>query len=557
MNYFFNEKYFYITNDLSSSDRAEVPGDKYYLFGHCFTENDILKDKELTKSEFDYIRKNHERLSGLFVCIGIISGKIEVFVDPLVQYPVFYYKENGVLAISNKVSMLAKCHYSKPSLTFLFDYMVYRGPLRGLTPVDSIKMLRFDDLQFGSGFSLDCEELTVHKTSLLFKKDLSYEEALTRLAQNIKTRASIIANKFNYIECALSGGIDCRIVASAFLDYDNVYYYSLGFDSQDRLCFEALTDKFELNKLTEIKYYGRAIQSVAYRARMIDDLNGIKLHSYGGYMNYGRTVGPQGCRLTGYFGEYIGHKLPFGNISPKDGTVIRAPHIDNFPMSVLKEIEEYSVSFWNFNARHDRFGESEREINQLFYINSRGVSHFGMNSVSDNRYINSFNILYDPVALRVSELSPYTDNEDDKGATCIDLICKISGPEFALFPYESRKIPKYRNFDYVPEFNCFERHVFEHKELEPIKKVNYAMPEIGKWDMLKIPSSIVRAVDILNQNAFDDFFDDFPYLIYLRSFHNDKLCQMQQEVLCNFLLCNHLFSKVHADFDRFEGNPLI
>ncbi|WP_341938840.1 hypothetical protein [Marinimicrobium sp. C2-29] len=540
---FFEEKYFYITNDTDSTGRLNELEDQYFLYGHCFTDSDILKDQALTRSEFEYIRDNHDELSGLFVCVGVVDGNVELLVDPLVQYPVFYVENDGAFAISNKLSELSRDYYDKPNMKYLFDSLIYRAPLRGLTPVNSIKMIQFDDLQEGSHFKGDYGALKIYKTNLLFRKGISYEEALSTLADKIRNRASIIAKKFDYIECQLSGGLDCRMVASAFLDYDHVRYYSFGTDSQDRLCFESLSKKFNLKKADKIKFYGSGTHTAAYRVKMLDDLNGLKLHTYGGYMNYGQPVAPNGCRLTGYFGEYIGHKLPSANISPADGSIVDAPHIDFLPKEAIKVAEEYSRPFWKYYSTPDRCGKSSRAINQLFYLNNRGPSHFGMNSVADNLHDSSFNVLYDPMAITVSELSGYSDYENKEGATCLDLICKLGGVEFALFPYENRRIPYYRNFDYVPEVNCFEKNVFDVQDVEAFKKERHAMPSLSGFDILRDSRKPTSSVEILNDSSFDDFFDAYPKLSHLRKPQPHRPLQIHQEILCNFLLADRFFAQ--------------
>ncbi|NYS60323.1 hypothetical protein [Vreelandella salicampi] len=539
---YLNQKDFLITNDWRAEKPEKNLENKYIIYGHCFTDDGILKNRYISKTEFDYIKRNHWKLSGLFVCIGLQDGIIDVLIDPLVQYPVFYVEQNGIFALSNKLSNLSKLYYDKYNIDYLFDSLIYEAPLRGMTPVKSVKMLQFDNLQIGSQFQNSRPGLTIHKTNILSRKDLDYSEALETLADNIKKRAKIISESFEYIECQLSGGLDCRIVAAAFKNYDNIFYYSFGLDSQDRLCFEDLADKFGLRKTSKIRFFGSGIRNAAYRIKMIDDLNGIKLHTYGGYMNYDEPIDIKGCKLSGYFGEYIGHKLPSAYISPEDGSIIKFPHIDALPERAYKVANEYSMPFWTYNLECGRYKTSKRAVNQLFYLNNRGPSHFGMHSAADNVHDSSFNILYDPVAITVSEQSPYSDLENKEGATCVDLICSIAGLDFGLFPYEGRRIPRYREFDWVPEINCFDGYSFSARKVEQIQREHSIAPDLSHWDALGDSDKTSTSAEILNNKLFDTFFRDFPELAYLRNLQFTWPYRQHQEILCNFLLADYFYS---------------
>jgi hypothetical protein len=550
-NYYFNENYFLISNDINTG--IKMPSnrqDKYYIFGYCFTDDDILKNQELTLTQFEYIKTNHSKLSGVFVCVGVTDGEIDLMIDPLVQQPVFYFYKDDILTISNKLSILSSLYYDGPSYQYLFDSLIYEAPLRGLTPVENLKMIQFDDLQKDSRFQSQTANLIIHKTDLLLRKDLAYEDALNILAHNINQRAKIISDKYKYIECQLSGGLDCRIVASAFLNYDHVKYYSFGSDSQDRLCFEELSKKFDLPQISNIKYFGEGVVNAAYRMKMTDDLNGLKLHTYGGYMNYGSAVDDSGCKLTGYFGEYIGgHKVPSACISPIDGSLVKASHVMQLPEYAYGYCDDYSLEFWKYHSKPDRYGSSKRAINQLFYMNNRGASHFGMHSAADNVNDNSFNILYDPIALTLSEVSPYSDHENKEGATCIDLICKLGGEAFALYPYEGRKIPKYRDFNQVPDFNCFEKHIFEYREVNVVQREKLIHPSVAEYDLLGDSGSVTSNVDILKRSDFDAFFTEHGGFLYLREQQSTWALKQHQEILCNFLLANMFFRNKNKKFN--------
>lgn len=535
-------KFFVVSNGINLSlPKVDKSVDSYYIFGHCFSDNDILKDRALSKNEYDYIKINHEKISGLFVCIGVESGVVNVIIDPLVQYPVFFIEKNGCFTVSNKLSLISAEYSLNYNINYLYDSLIYEAPMRGGTPLKEVRMFQFDDLQDGSILG-KYDGLVLYKTSLVLKSGLDYQTVLTRLVGNIRSRAKIIADRYKYIECQLSGGLDCRIVAAAFKEYRNVYYYSFGSDSQDRLCFEDLADRFSLNKITKIKFFGAGVRNAAMRLKMVDDLNGIKLHTYGGYMNYDYPVDSGGCKLSGYFGEYLGHKLPSAYISPENGHVVMTDHIKALPDSAYKVAEDYSVPFYLKNSRSDIYGKSTRAITQLFYMNNRGPSHFGMHSVADNLHDCSYNVLYDPLALTLSELSPYSDAQNKDGATCIDLIAELGGLDFALFPYEGRKIPLYKDFGDIQKPNCFTGYRFEKRPVEQISRIHNLVPDVSKYDLFGDSKVTASCYEILNREVFDIFFTTHSELAYLRREQDLWPYKQHQEILCNFLLSVYLFN---------------
>ena len=50
----------------------------------------------------------------------------------------------------------------------------------------------------------------------------------------------------------------------------------------------------------------------------------------------------------------------------------------------------------------------------IFYLNNRGLSHYSCHSLCDNKYGNSFDILYDPINIELVSKCPYTDHEINK-----------------------------------------------------------------------------------------------------------------------------------------------
>ena len=72
-----------------------------YLFGYCFSQTDLLKNQKISISQYDGIARTHEENSGLFCAIKYKDGDIELTVDPLTQYNLFYINNNGLIALGS------------------------------------------------------------------------------------------------------------------------------------------------------------------------------------------------------------------------------------------------------------------------------------------------------------------------------------------------------------------------------------------------------------------------------------------------------------------------
>ena len=106
MQIFLKNNEFIISNKL----KDDIKNNIIYLFGYCFTEENIIKNREITIDEYEKIKNNRNILSGIFFVICQIENKIEVIIDPLVQYNIYYYFNNDELAISNNLFKIAKLH---------------------------------------------------------------------------------------------------------------------------------------------------------------------------------------------------------------------------------------------------------------------------------------------------------------------------------------------------------------------------------------------------------------------------------------------------------------
>jgi hypothetical protein len=158
--------------------------------------------------------------------------------------------------------------------------------------------------------------------------------------------------------------------------------------------------------------------------------------------------------------------------------------------SYESELFDYHDYVEQFKSRH-RF-RRRTSFNDYFYINNRGKGHYAAHSLADNRNVASIDILYDYINILLVEKCPYTDFEIDKNAISIDLIYEFDS-QLALFPYDSRKIPNFKEFSETPIINCFDGYEFPSQDLPDF---NIKRPSI------KLNENIIDFVEDLNIKGY-------------------------------------------------------
>ena len=444
---------------ISNKLKHGIKNDIIFLFGYCFTEKNIIKNRKITIDEYKYIKNNRNILSGIFFVICKTENKIEVIIDPLVQYNVYYYFNNNELTISNNLFKIAKLHNLKvENEDYIKDITLLENPLCGDTIVKNIYFLQYDDI-YNSKFSEKIKKIIpmeyANFTFLEMKNDIydkiEYDKLIDVYIRKLKDRAKIVSINYDEVYISLTGGVDSRLATSLFLEYDNVYHYCYGNGTrQDRLVSEYIIKKMNLKSKIDIPIVGNKTNSLKHILKCIEETSCQKPY-LNLYIN--GKINKNICNITGYFGEILGCSS-IANTNNNEYKKCKQNYIDR--------IENYG------------YNKNEHELSESIYLNNISLSHFACHSIIDNIYGSSFDILIDPILNEITKKCSYERLHIIKKVILIDIMYKIN-PELAMIPYDNRVIPKYRHFENIPTFNCFDRHIFD---VNPdIKDFNYIRPK--------------------------------------------------------------------------------
>lgn len=512
-----------------------LEADRSFLFGYCFLHDAIVKNGELTKDQHRYIANNHSTISGIFAAISKTGNTIRVTLDPLVQYSVFYYCNGREITFSNDIFLISKLHGLR---TFddhhLFDIIAYQSPLRGLTTLSNVCAVQHDDLSGAAPVNKHKPSFPHKRGNLTFDSISSspysggkYADLLRIYIANLNRRARIVAERFAEVHCQLTGGADSRLVLSSFMKYDNVYYYCYGDGtSQNRLCYEALVKSLNLKKSKEILFCGQALVNSSLIFRGLRDTNCRKLNTLNTYMNSDAFVYPDKCKITGYYGANISG----GVVLPPSETRTNAR-----TSPITPECFTYHDYVTAMKTRHGHLRRAA--FNDAFYINNRGPSHYAAHSLADNLKSHSFDILYDPINLELVRKCPYDDAHIDKNAISVDLIY-VNHPSLALFPYEGRTIPRYREFRDTPLLNCFDGLEFAQRDL-PSMTAKRPSVNIAALDILNKGAGYASVGSMLGYDECADIFNRYPSLAYLKD-GTSSTSTLLLYYIFSTILCNHL-----------------
>lgn len=471
-----------------------------FLYGYCFTDNSFIKNRDLTFEEYNYITEHRNEISGIFVVIHIINNQISFIIDPLVQYNVYYYFDNTNLTISNNIFNIAKIHnLHNENLQYFKNYIVKQTGLAGNTLIEKVSIMQYDDIyhhDFSKKFKMviphNFENFTILKMDNNIYNDLDYSELKELYLKKLLLRSEIIKNNFDEINISLTGGLDSRLITSLFMNHENVYYYCFGDGkSQDRLVSDYIINQFNLKSKQNVYVVGNKVKTVGDILQCIQDTNCQKM-SLDLYIN--GKINDKICNLTGYYGTNISGGIPVKicQYYTKEFFSFEHNYVDNFN------------SYYSINNRN-------AIINDLFYLNNRGLSHYSCDSIANNKYANCFDLLIDPINLKLIEKCPYNDNYINSGVVSIDIIYMID-KKLALLPYDNRIIPKYRDFEYIPESNCFQKHIFE----ETPEKINYnyIRPIVKKRNFNLLKDKLGCYINyIINDNELQYIYTKYGFLL--------------------------------------------
>lgn len=519
---FINEKDFLISNfDISDavSDRIYKYWNCYdsitHIFGYGFLDNNHKQYEKLSQDEFKWLKCNNIDASGIFCALNYHKGKVEICIDPLCQFNIFYYMVGDNFTISSSIEMIRDVHNIREiDDDFLFDQIAYLSIMRSKTILKDVSFLQFDDLYYQEkkevNYLLKYQNIEFVIPNYHKYDQLSYESLLMLYNQRLANRAKIITNKFDEIECQLTGGADSRLALSAFLDIgkEKLRCHVIGDGhSQDRLIFEELLSALNVKPVDKMRVLGRNPSNSASWFKTLGGVNYLKLNNNSLCMNGTINLDYSICKITGYYGVNVsgGVGFPPKNTENND-------RIKNIPSACFTYHDYVS----DFRDRHKSIREAA--LNDRFYINNRGKSHYAAHSIVDNKYISSIDILYDFINLLLVEKCPYKDIDINKCAISVDLIY-LKYPQLAMFPYNNRKIPKYRWFENIPLINCFDGYTFKYKELDSLPA---ELPKVdaNSTDYLHAKNTVESLSTLFEHNLIKSEVKKYPELDYLTKQYN-------------------------------------
>ncbi|MFM5068532.1 hypothetical protein ACEUBL_05495 [Aeromonas veronii] len=481
-----------------------------HLYGYCIDSTKIYKNQDITKSEFDDLLEQNIEVCGIFSAVKFDNKVIELVLDPLCQFNIFYYSNgqdfvlsSSLLAIREFLSIDSVC------TSFLYDQIAYQSPMRGLTILKDVYYIQFDDLENSSDSRSEfqvldsCISVKINRPKYDFYSRLTYNDLLDLYVKRLNKKAQIVATHFDCVHIQLTGGADSRLAFSSFSQYDNVecYVYGGG-DSQNRLIFEEITRAKNVRSASSIRFVGQPLNNIARISKSLNDSNFFKFNNLNTCMNGVIDESKTYCKITGYYGA---------NIS---GGVVLPPHNTSLNQRLNKIPEDlftYHDYVSSFKFRHRNLRPAS--FNDRFYINNRGKSHYGAHSIADNKYVNAVDILYDYINILLVERCPYSDSDIDRNAITIDLIC-LNDKQLALFPYDNRRVPKYRYFDDIPLINCFDGYEFQTRDVNEFEVVRPVV-DTEKFQFLDSGNSFMSNKQILNFCKVFDSAEKYGHLRYL------------------------------------------
>lgn len=534
-----DDENFLITNSSSEFPRMEKRKEFSRLYGYLFTDTDVVKNCSLEKAEAEYLAKNKSTISGIFCAVIVKGEEVRLFVDPMVQYNIFYCFHGGGLSISNSILLLREfCGVSEIDGDYLFDSIAYTSPLRGRTVLKGVYALQYDDLLYPDShvsykprLGLGQGNLHIVPPDFRVYDGFGYYQLKRMFLEGLNRRAAILSEKYEEVQIQLTGGADSRLALSSFLNHRNksCYVYGDG-TSQNRLVFEQIVNSLRLRVSKNSPYVGKSLGSTALIIKGLVATNFRKLNNLNTYVNADRFVASSMCKVTGYYGANVcgGVSLPPGDLKKNGRTGKFRPEL-------------FSYHDYVDHMRRVHSGLSGPAFADIFYLNNRGPSHYAAHSVADNQRCNSYDILYDPINLFLVRSCPYTSEHINRNAITIDLIHE-NNSMLALFPYDSRKIPIYREFREVPLINCFDGFSFPERDLQPLVFVRHES-DFRDFDILQEGGRHVTMDDILSNEVFHSFYSRYETLEEVKRADNLTKTVVAYFLLASLAVTNLAFSR--------------
>ena len=145
----------FILSDSNHIEKSIIPNEYklvdegFFLFGYAILKNKILKNQEISEEDYNNIKNNNIDVSGIYCCIKA-GRKAEINLDPLVQYPIFYSLRKGLIISSNIFLMNKILKIEKVCDQYLFDQIAYNSPLRGLSLIEGVFQIQYNDIYYNN-----------------------------------------------------------------------------------------------------------------------------------------------------------------------------------------------------------------------------------------------------------------------------------------------------------------------------------------------------------------------------------------------------------------------
>ncbi|MDN3651810.1 hypothetical protein QWY77_03395 [Thalassotalea ponticola] len=496
------------------------------LFGYCLNSEDYFRNEAIDEDCFSALKKQNIDLSGVFLALNLNEHSAELVIDPLCQFNIFYYSDGTKFAVSSCLEALSKYVALKDiNVTYLYDQIAYQSPMRGETILKDVFYIQFDDISYNQSSRKEFTFVDSHPLISINRPDydkydhFSFSDLKKLYAQRLNSRANVVANTFDKVSLQLTGGADSRLAVSSFSKFDNIecYVYGNG-ESQDRLIFEEIIKARNISPATNVRFIGQSLSTPYRIVKGLKDSNFLKLNNLNTYMNGPIPGDAKYCKITGYYGANIS-----GGVA--------LPPSDTSSNARLKNIPEHLFTYHDyveeFSQRNNKLRPSA--INDLFYINNRGKSHYAAHSIAENKNVASIDILYDFLNLLLVKKCPYSDWEIDKNAISIDLIYE-NDKALALFPYDNRAVPKYRLFEDIPLINCFDGYRFQSKKVKDFDVVRPQV-EFENYGFLVKGSEFLSTQEMLNLSELNEIAKSYDGLSYLT-----QQADIQANIYLYFLL---------------------
>lgn len=533
--YFYNDGLNFIFSNFTSfrdfAPLARSSDNSNFLLGYCFANGNHFRNQEVDDDTAFFIESNNVEISGVYCLVSTLGSALKLSLDPLCQYNIFYYLTDNGFAVSSSIDFLSDylglCQVDEE---YLYDQLAYQSPMRRKSILKDVSYICFDDLRNASSSkviaSLAAFGVTFNIPNYNKYDELNYAELLDVYIRRLNERAEILSSKFDEVHIQLTGGADSRLVLSSFLNFSNKKCYVYGDGaSQNRVIFEHLLKGLGIDRVDNILFVGQPLVNSSRMFRGLKDSNYLKFNNLNTYMNVGLSNNLNICKVTGYYGANVS-----GSVVLPPPSTIANKRLDKIPEN------KFSYHSYVNDFKLSNSGLRRAEFNDLFYINNRGKSHYASHSIADNYNVSSIDVLYDYLNILLVKKCPYTDFEIDKNAISIDLIYK-NHRQLALFPYDSRMVPKYRAFSDLPLINCFDGYSFEKMDLSSIP-ISRSKIDDSVFDYLTRSKDVENFTDIFSCPEIAELTKDYPDLEYLTE-SND----IQSGIYLFFILARYRFER--------------